>query len=86
MTLRGFADGVEWCDTIHDHYWKLSWIDDRAVTDDSWWYSEASERPLEGTRSIHWTTARLGYDPVKIIADESRAVGSVVTVGIKIHK
>ena len=47
MTLRGFADGMEWCDTIHAHYWK----------------SELA----------------------KIIADERRAIGSVVTVGVNSH-
>jgi hypothetical protein len=86
MSLRGFADGVEWCDTIHDHYWKLSWIEVCEVTNDIQWIKETLESLLGGTCSIHWTTARLGYHPVKIIAEESRAVGSVVTVVIKTHK
>ena len=53
MALRGFADGVEWCDTIHDHYWKLVWIDVCDVTKASHWIFTASERPLGGNRSIH---------------------------------
>ena len=81
MALREFSDGVEWCDTIHDHYWKLVWTDVRLVTKASHWIFTASERPLGGTRSIHWTTARLGCKLAKIIADESWAVGGVVTVG-----
>ena len=53
MTLRGFADGVEWCDTIHAHYWKSVWIDICEVTKASHWIFIASERPLGGTCSIH---------------------------------
>ncbi len=53
MALRGFADGVEWCDTIHDHFWKLIWIDVCEVTKARHWKYTASERPLGGTRSIH---------------------------------